>query len=282
MGGSSSRSGSAQRWARPYAQAGATAAQDVFQANQPGLQGLTSSVQGMVPGLMGMFQQGNGGVQAAQGYAQDVLGGKYMQGNPYLDQIIGKAGRGITDQVNSQFTMAGRYGSGAHTGVLANSLADMESGLRYQDYGAQQGRMDQMAGLAPALSQAGYIGVPEILQTAGLGAELPYTGLGAYTGALGNVFNGSVQKQSGLGSIMQGIGAGLGTAAQAGAFSDRRLKRAIEKLGELADGLGVYSWRYVWGGPRAVGVMADEVEVLRPWALGPRVGGFATVNYGAL
>ena len=204
------------KWARPFAQAGATAAQDVFQTNQPGLQGMADSVQGMVPGLMGMFQQGNGGVKAAQGYAQDVLGGKYMQGNPYLDQIIGKAGRGITDQVNSQFSLSGRYGSGAHTGVLANSLADMESGLRYQDYGAQQGRMDQMAGLAPALAQAGYIGVPEILQTAGVGAELPYTGLGAYTGALGNVFNGSVQKQSGLSGALAGIGGGLSAAGTLG------------------------------------------------------------------
>jgi hypothetical protein len=33
---------------------------------------------------------------------------------------------------------------------------------------------------------------------------------------------------------------------------------------------------------RVLGVMADEVAKLRPWALGPKRAGFATVNYGAL
>ena len=40
----------------------------------------------------------------------------------------------------------------------------------------------------------------------------------------------------------------------------------------------------VTGLPEGVirGVMADEVAALRPWALGPEVAGFATVNYAAL
>jgi hypothetical protein len=64
-------------------------------------------------------------------------------------------------------------------------------------------------------------------------------------------------------------------------LSDRRLKRNIERVGTLEDGLAVYEFDYVWGG-RHRGVMADEVATLRPHALGPVVGGFATVNYGAL
>lgn len=206
MGGSSSRSGSAQRWARPFAQAGAASAQQVFNQNQPATQALASNVQGMVPGLMSMFNQGNSGVKAAQDYAGNVLSGGFMQGNPYLEQIIGNARSGISDEVNSQFSLSGRYGSGAHTGVLADSLADMESNLRYNDYGQQQQRMDSMAALTPTLAQANYVGLPEILQTAGVGAEIPYVGLNSYAGALGNLFNGSVQKQSGLSSVLGGIG----------------------------------------------------------------------------
>ena len=55
-------------------------------------------------------------------------------------------------------------------------------------------------------------------------------------------------------------------------------------MGELEDGLGVYRWNYIWDDPsvRFEGVMADEVEALRPWALGPVINGYATVNYGAL
>lgn len=77
------------------------------------------------------------------------------------------------------------------------------------------------------------------------------------------------------------LGAGLGIASTAAAFSDRRLKRNIVKVAELEDGLGVYDYDYVWG-KRDRGVMADEVAQLRPWALGPVRGGFQTVIYGAL
>jgi hypothetical protein len=65
-------------------------------------------------------------------------------------------------------------------------------------------------------------------------------------------------------------------------FSDRRLKRSIELVGREADGLGIYLCRYLWSRTRRLMVMADEVAKLRPWALGPRRAGFATVNYGAL
>lgn len=67
-------------------------------------------------------------------------------------------------------------------------------------------------------------------------------------------------------------------------LSDPRLKMDVVKLGELEDGLGIYEWTYIWEdeGTRNVGVMADEVAELRPWALGPEIEGFMTVDYGKL
>lgn len=88
----------------------------------------------------------------------------------------------------------------------------------------------------------------------------------------------STQKSSSSGSI---LGSALGIASTAAAFSDRRLKTNIKKVGELEDGLGVYTYDYVWGQP-SEGVMADEVAELRPWALGPTVAGYRTVDYAAL
>lgn len=83
------------------------------------------------------------------------------------------------------------------------------------------------------------------------------------------------------------LGSALAAAQIAASFapSDRRLKRSIERIGELANGLGLYLWRYVWDGPDAPvreGVMADEVARLAPWALGPKVAGYATVDYSKL
>ena len=78
-----------------------------------------------------------------------------------------------------------------------------------------------------------------------------------------------------------GFLSGLGSLGAAAIMSDRRLKTNIVKIGERPDGLGVYSYDYTWGTP-AIGVMADEVAALRPDALGPVIGGYQTVNYGAL
>lgn len=65
-------------------------------------------------------------------------------------------------------------------------------------------------------------------------------------------------------------------------FSDRRLKTDIEKLAEFEDGLSWYRFRYIWEDDLREGVMADEVAELRPWALGPSINGFATVNMEAM
>jgi len=90
----------------------------------------------------------------------------------------------------------------------------------------------------------------------------------------------SVSKQTG-GLLGQIVGA---ASTAAGIFSDPRLKKNITKIGELFDGLGLYIWAYIWQPDSTVnvGVMANEVEQLRPWALGPEVDGFQTVNYGKL
>jgi hypothetical protein len=93
--------------------------------------------------------------------------------------------------------------------------------------------------------------------------------------------NSGVAKEQQSGGLFNTL-LGIGSIAAPFIPSDRRLKRNIEKIGEFEDGLGQYEWQYVWGGQRQRGVMADEVAELRPWALGPVVGGYATVNMEAL
>lgn len=80
-----------------------------------------------------------------------------------------------------------------------------------------------------------------------------------------------------------GLAGTLGSAGVKGlmSFSDRRVKADIHRIGARPDGLGLYSWRYVWGGPEQTGVMADEVETLYPHAV-HMVSGLKVVDYGAL
>lgn len=65
-------------------------------------------------------------------------------------------------------------------------------------------------------------------------------------------------------------------------LSDRRLKRDVVKIGERPDGLGVYSYRYLSGVARYIGVMAQEVLNLKPEAVVTLPSGWLAVNYGAL
>ena len=76
-----------------------------------------------------------------------------------------------------------------------------------------------------------------------------------------------------VGNILSGIGS---------IFSDPRLKEDIHKIDEFEDGLGIYEFRYIGQPTVFTGVMADEVAELRPWALGPTIAGYATVDYGRL
>lgn len=104
------------------------------------------------------------------------------------------------------------------------------------------------------------------------------SGLGLQAGGL--VTNAGSRSTGGSPSTLGSIASTVGGIASI--FSDRRLKHTIQKVGEFADGLGVYLFSYLGRNERHRGVMADEVERLRPWALGPRIAGYATVNYGEL
>lgn len=141
----------------------------------------------------------------------------------------------------------------------------------------------QIAQMMWQIQQQQASAVPNQLATVGSLLN-PGGTLNTITGQTINSQGTNVSKSSGglLGDIL-GAAASLGSAAIA--KSERRVKRDIELLGRDDDGLGVYRYNYIWDDndemPR-IGVMVDEVETLRPWALGPVVDGIRTVNYGAL
>jgi len=347
-GGSSSASGSAQKWAQPIAQSTANEATGVYNANKPSQQAITDQVQGLIPGLISKYQAGDPNVTAATNYGANVLGGQYLTGNPFatpntnistwngfqanpninpngfLDNIISQTNHDVTNTAKAGFGSRGSFGGTAYIGALTNGLAKNENDLRYNDannvrqmqiddfnrlqagqaadnaqvrdlqandfntvrgldannYAQERANQQQIAGQAPQLAAANYLGITPTLSAAQLGASLPYTGIQSLADVQSALFNGGTQKTSnGIGGVLQGAGS---LASGVAMLSDRRLKTGIHKIGEFADGLGQYIWTYIWGGPEYVGVMADEVARLRPWALGPKISGYSTVNYGAL
>jgi hypothetical protein len=91
----------------------------------------------------------------------------------------------------------------------------------------------------------------------------------------------AAQAQS-MGGLFGMGGSLLGGLAKAGVFgtSDRRVKTDIERIGTLPNSLGVYSYRFKGQTGREIGVMAQEVEKLIPWAV-VEIDGIKHVNYAA-
>lgn len=77
------------------------------------------------------------------------------------------------------------------------------------------------------------------------------------------------------------LGAIIGAAEIGIALSDRRLKRDVEQIGSHGK-LGIYRFRFINDDELHTGVMADEIAIHAPHALGPLVEGYATVDYGKL
>jgi hypothetical protein len=206
-------------------------------------------------------------------------------GNKFADQLntsfspwVQQGGQGMAQYAN----VLGLGGEGAQDEALGNWW-DSSGG----DFLMNQG-MDQIMGnrAAGGLLRSGGTGKAIENYRSGLAS----TKLGEYMGLLdnmnknalgaGNIIANAGQTSTGANKSGGGLGKVIGLATSI--FSDSRLKYDIEKIGEEADGLGRYRYRYLWDETPREGVMADEVAELRPWALGPVVNGFATVNYGAL
>lgn len=197
--------------AQPYILKNLQQQDAVFSSTQPQLEKFA----GMQRDTYGRVAPGaEQGILGAQGVVNRNLSGANLQGNPYLDAILGKTRENVAGEVNDQFGPAGRFGSGMHAAILTRELADAENKARYGDYA--QERAYQQDAINDAQNLMG--GSQGLLNNA---AELPWVGVQAANGAVRQASGGygtqtTTQKQ-GLGSMLGGIaGAGLAGWASGG------------------------------------------------------------------
>lgn len=207
------------KFAMPYISGAAAGLQDSVAANAPNLQAISGTLAGGLPDLAAKAFGSDPLMGQAKGYAGDVLGGKYLTGNPNLEGMIERTRGDVSDQINSIFSRAGRTGSGRHAQDLTRGLADAELGMRYSDYDRERGAMERAAGMAPGLYAGQFAGVSPLLGLAGAAAETPYVGSRLLAQGMGGLLGGyNTQTQSpGLGSSLMGLaGAGLSSWATGG------------------------------------------------------------------
>ena len=59
------------------------------------------------------------------------------------------------------------------------------------------------------------------------------------------------------------------------------MKKNIQKIDQLENGLNVYTFNYIWDSALTVGVMADEVRKVKPEAV-ININGFDLVDYSEI
>ena len=109
-----------------------------------------------------------------------------------------------------------------------------------------------------------------------------YRGGVDYSGAAQNQYNAAMNNYNAGQQGKQGVMGNLTNLAGAGmmAFSDRRLKSNIVRVGEHPIGVGIYE--YDIGGRRERGVMAQELQAVAPHLVYTHSSGYLMVDYGGL
>lgn len=266
---------------KPYLLGAANTLNDAYNQNAGGLQKATDQVTSLLPSVIDKYKQGNPALNAATSYAQDVLGGKYLNNNPHLQAMLDRTNNDVMNSTMASLSKRGLTGGSDYARLIADRVAANEGNIRFADYNNERQAMGQAASLSPSIAAADTIQIQPMMSM--LNAyQTPMNAAGNYAQSLGGLLGGYQTQKSGQ-STGSAIASGIGTIASiASLFSDARLKEDIRRVGQTDGGLPVYTFRYKGEPAVHMGVMAQDVEVMQPEALGPVVSGFKTVNYGGL
>lgn len=226
----------------------------------------------------------------------------------------------VLPAITSQFAMSGRGSSGAHESavmdsadILARAQAGAGATMGANVYNNERGLQRDAVNAAPALANQDYIDINQ-LGSAGQtkdnqaqakidesiarynydnNSQWDYINryLASVNGGYpGGEYSGTsntygMRTTPGSNTFANIFGSGLGLAGlglQAySAFSDERLKDDIKPVGKLNDGQTVYSYRYKGDDITQIGLLAQEVEKVRPEAVSvDPASGFKKVHYG--
>ena len=200
-----------------------------------------------------------------QGYNQALQSGQF--GNQATAQQFGQNvqagqfGNQASGQQFNQGLQAGQFGNTSQQQMLAQALMERARPLNEVTalMSGSQIQNPQFQGY-----QGGNVAAPNVAGAAGQQAQWNQ-----------NLYNAGVGQANAGNANMTALGSAALTA-----FSDRRLKSNIERIGTHPLGIGVYEYDIF--GRRERGVMADEVARVLPAAVTQHDSGYLMVNYALL
>jgi hypothetical protein len=239
---------------------------------------------------------------ANQVAAKFAASGRYGSGN-FAGAIADSTGRIATEARMQDYEQERARQMQANQQIDAAKMARV--GLANQSQQAFQANRLGMAQAAPAIDTArqtlAYMPYLTKLGAGQVQDEAPWKTLGLYAGIEGPLAQAfgeqTAEKQatrvtdetkqgtekkttedSPLKSLLGGASLLTGLF---GKLSDVRAKTDIQKVGELDDGQKVYSYRYKGDPTPEIGLLAQEVEKVRPEAVATGPDGLKRVNYAA-
>lgn len=176
--------------------------------------------------------------------------------------------RPLNEARNDALTQAILAGGQEQSRLQGLAQGTRQQGIQEQAFTRSEpiNALSGLFGLGPGVQQ------PTFAPIAGSGVAGTDV-LGAHNAAYQAQMARYQQQQASRNAMMGGLGSLLGTGAGI-AFSDKRLKKDVERVGKIDD-LPLYRYHYKWQSadePKHVGVMAHDVEAEKPEAVGSLFG----------
>lgn len=216
--------------------------------------------------LTGNFQLGNEPTEARL----------FDLGRKRLDPMFAQRDEELRARLANQGIKAGTAAYDREMGLLGQQQNDAYNELLLRGRGQATQELltedNQRINQISALLSGGQVSMPNFMTGANV-AGAPTTDNASIIANNDNQRMAAWQaKQAAMGSSIGGLG-GLF------ALSDERAKTDKEKIGETADGMGIYSYKYKGSPETKIGLLAQEVRKKKPKAVRKGADGLLRVDY---
>lgn len=162
--------------------------------------------------LTGRAMAGNPLMAAAGQYTQDTIGGRYLN-NPHVGAMADALRAQVQPSIDSMFSSAGRYGSGAHGGQVTEAMANALAPHLFQNYQFERGMQDRAAQMAPQFAAQDYQDINALLQAGLMRRNYAQSLIDADTARWNFEQNLPLQKLNAYQSLINGANGQLITAS---------------------------------------------------------------------
>ena len=251
----------------------------------------------LTQGVMGNLKE-----NILPGIRQQQVGyqpGGSSRGNLVQNQAIAKAVKsGLTQPLAQMYSDAYQTAQGMRLPAAQMGIGQQQYGMGYGLQGGQLGQaalsqypgvMQAPLGMYGALGGVGasrramtQAGIDRNMARYQYEATAPQQALANYMNMVQGNYGGQTTQTTPGPTGMQNMSSAIGMIGTLAALSDARLKENIEQIGTHKGlGIGIYKYNFPWSPKTEVGVMAQEVEKVKPEAV-IEVGGVKAVDYGKL